>query len=93
MTTVKELHRELTDEYNKTFNSGVVSGKIIESMKEYSGIVPIASIYSNLNTKGVKCSLVYLHTVLESRFVCFEDAGKTYVDFDSPIGITGWTEE
>lgn len=93
MTTVKELHSELTEEYNKAFNSGVVSGKIIEQMKTYKGIVPIMSVYSSLNTSGVKCSLVYLHTVLESRFSCFEEAGKTYVDFDAPIGITAWTHE
>lgn len=91
LTTVKELHEELTEEYNKQFNSGVTTGKIIEHVKQYHGIVPMMTVYSSLNTNGIKCSLVYLHTVLESRFSCAEESGITYIDFDSPIGITSWT--
>lgn len=94
MTTVKELHAELTEDYNKAFNSGVVSGKIVEHMKNFEGIVPMSSIFASFNTANQgKCSLVYLHTVLESRFVCFEEGGKTYVDFNQPIGITSWKTE
>ena len=94
MTTVKELHTELEKDYNTAFNSGVVSGKIIEHVKQYEGIVPMSAVFTSFNVanKG-KCSLVYLHTVLESRFACFEESGKTYVDFDQPIGITEWTHE
>jgi len=91
MTTVKELHAELTEEYNKEFN-GVTSGKIMEHVKQYSGIVPMSTIYSSFNTGKNKCSLVYLHTVLEANFACADEGGKTYVDFDSPIGITEWKE-
>jgi len=90
MTTVKELHDELTDDYNRAFNSGETSGKVIEFVKQYSGIVPMMEVFNKFN-KHNKCSLVYLHTVIESRFSTFEEEGKTYIDFDNPIGVEGWT--
>lgn len=90
MTTVKELYDELTYAYNKQFNSGITSGKIIEHVKRYNSIVPLICVHADFHLSGNKCSLVYLHTVLESRFICFEEEGRTYVDFSQPIGIESW---
>lgn len=92
MIMVKELHDELTKEYNEHFNSGEISGKIIEHVKIYKGIVPMITVYNELKLSGNQCSLVYLHTVIGSRFCTFEESGKAYVDFDSPLGIIGWSE-
>jgi hypothetical protein len=89
---VKELYDKLTIDYNKTFNSGATCGQILKYVAQYKGIVPMMVVHNALAACHIKCSLVYLHTVLETHFVCFENGGKSYIDFNSPIGIREWQD-